>query len=385
MKKVLIIGGDGYLGWPTAMYLSKKNYKILLIDNFSKRNIEMENSIKPLFEIETMLNRVDVWNSLNKKNKIKFEFGDLLNHRFVYEHLRKFKPDHIIHYGEQPSAPYSMAGRTQAVFTQSNNIIGNMNLIFGVKKICPNAHILKLGTMGAYGTPNIKIEEGFIKIRHKGRTDTMQYPMKPHSYYHCSKVADSVNMYFASRVWNLRVTDLNQGVVYGIETKETSKDERLNTSFHYDHIFGTVLNRFLVQAAINKPLTVYGSGKQTRTFLNINDTLQCIELAIKNPAKKGEYKVRNQFTETFSVYELAKLTQSAAKKVGINLEINLIKNPRVELEKHYYNPTNKSFLKIGLKPIKLTTEYIQQNIKRILNSNVKIDKKIIDPKIKWEK
>ena len=138
-------------------------------------------------------------------------------------------------------------------------------------------------------------------------------------------------------------------------------------------------------AAINKPLTVYGSGNQTRTFLNINDTLQCIELAIKNPAKKGEYKVRNQFTETFSVYELAKLTQSAAKKVGINLEINLIKNPRVELEKHYYNPTNKSFLKIGLKPIKLTTEYIQQNIKRILNSNVKIDKKIIDPKIKWEK
>lgn len=384
MKKILIIGGDGYLGWPTAMHLAKKKYKVHLIDNFSKRNIENENSIQPLFEIETMSTRVKTWNKIFPKKTINFEYGDLLNHRFIYEVLKKFRPDHIIHYGEQPSAPYSMAGRTQAVFTQQNNIIGTLNLIFAIKKICPKTHLLKLGTMGVYGTPNIDIEEGFIKIKHKGRTDTVQYPFKPHSYYHCSKAADTTNLYFASRVWGLKVTDLNQGVVYGIDTPETKLDKKLSTSFHYDHIFGTVLNRFMVQAAINMPLTVYGYGTQKRTFLNINDTLQCVELAIKNPAKPGIYKVRNQFTETFDIMELANLTKKAAFSIGLNLRIKKLKNPRVEMPKHYYKPTNKSFLKIGLNPKKLNVDFIASNLKKICENRILIDKKIIQPKIKWK-
>ncbi len=384
MKKILILGGDGYLGWPTAMHLAKKNYKIHLIDNFSKRSIENENSITPLYQIETMKNRVNIWNSLNKKNKrLTFSFGDLLNHRFIYEELKKFKPDHIIHYAEQPSAPYSMAGRSQAVFTQNNNIIGSLNLLFGIKKICPKAHLLKLGTMGVYGTPNIDIEEGFINIKHKGRKDKMHFPMKPQSYYHCSKAADSVNLYYACRVWKLRATDLNQGVVYGIDTPETSLNKKLSTSFHYDHIFGTVLNRFMVQAALNLPLLIYGSGNQTRTFLNINDTLQCVELAIKNPAKQGEYKVRNQFTEVFNIKQLAMLIQKASALIDIKTKINFIKNPREEMSSHYYKPSNKSFIKIGLKAKKINKDFIIENIKKIIKSKKNVDKKIIDPKIKW--
>ena len=385
MKKILILGGDGYLGWPTAMHLSKKNFRVHLIDNFSKRNIENENSITPLFPIETIANRVSCWNSISKKNKISFSYGDLLNHRFVYNELKKFKPDHIIHYAEQPSAPYSMAGRAQAVFTQNNNIIGSLNLIFAIKKICPDVHLLKLGTMGVYGTPNIDIEEGFIKINHKNRSDLMQFPMKPQSFYHCTKAADSINLFFASRVWGLRVTDLNQGVVYGLDTPETELDDKLNTSFHYDHIFGTVLNRFIVQAASNIPLSIYGSGNQTRTFLNINDTLQCVEIAINNPASKGEYKVRNQFTEIFTIKELANLIKDAAKIIDIKVKIKSIKNPRTEMPKHYYNPSNKSFIKAGLKPKKLNLEFLSNSIRKALNKKELINKEIIHPKIKWNK
>lgn len=384
MKKILIIGGDGYLGWPTAMHLSKKNYKVHLIDNFSKRNIENENGIKPLFPIESLKNRVNAWKKLNqKKNEMTFSFGDLLNHRFIYKELKKFKPDHVIHYGEQPSAPYSMAGRHQAEFTLRNNVIGNLNLIFGIKKYCSNAHIIKLGTMGSYGTPNIDIEEGFLKVSHKGRKDVMQYPFKPHSFYHCSKSADSINIYFACRTWGLRSTDLNQGVVYGVDTPETILSNMFNTSFHYDHIFGTVINRFLVQAAINQPLTIYGKGEQIRTFLNINDTLQCIELAIKNPAKAGEYKVRNQFTETFSINEIAKLVLKAAKNIGLKGNIKYLKNPRTELLKHYYKASNKSFLNIGLKKKKLDILFLQKTILKIIENKNLVDKKTINPSIKW--
>ena len=383
--KILIIGGDGYLGWPTAMHLSNKGHKVHLIDNFSKRNIENENGIKPLYQIETMKNRIDAWQKLKKpKKKMSFSFGDLLNHRFIYNELKNLKPDHIIHYGEQPSAPYSMAGRHQAEFTQKNNIIGNLNLIFGIKKYCPNAHIIKLGTMGSYGTPNIDIEEGFIDIKYKGRKDVVQYPFKPHSFYHCSKAADSINLYFACRTWGLKATDLNQGVVYGIDTPETILSKYLNTSFHYDHIFGTVINRFLVQAAINKPLTIYGKGEQVRTFLNINDTIQCIELAIKNPPKTGEYKVRNQFTETFSINQIAELVLKALKDLGLKGKVKYLKNPRTEMANHYYKASNKSFMKLGLKRRKLSISFLKENILQIINNKNLVDKKTINPSINWK-
>lgn len=384
--KILIIGGDGYLGWPTALYLANKNYEVCLVDNFSKRKIEIENGINPLQILDPLETRVKNWNRYINKNKKKLIFysGDLMNQRFINTVLNKFKPKHIIHYGEQPSAPYSMIGRGEAEFTQKNNILGTLNLLFAVKRVCPKAHIIKLGTMGLYGTPNIDIEEGYLKVKHKGRRDKLLFPMKPHSFYHLSKAADSLNLDFVCRVWGMRATDLHQGVVYGINTKETTLKQEFITSFHYDHIFGTVLNRFLSQAVSSYPLTVYGSGNQVRTFLNINDTLKCIHLSIKNPAKRYEYKVRNQFTEKFSINNLAKKIQIAGKKIGLAVKIKKISNPRVEKRKHYYNPINKEFLKIGLKPTRLTEDFLIESLKYLIKHRRKINKNVFNPKIKWK-
>ncbi len=209
---------------------------------------------------------------------------------------------------------------------------------------------MKLGTLGEYGTPNIDIEEGFIEITHNGRTDLLPYPKQPGSFYHLSKVHDSHNIHFVCKIWGLRATDLNQGVVYGVETDETLIDERLATRFDYDGIWGTVLNRFCIEAAIGHPLTVHGKGGQTRGYLNIRDTMRCIELALENPAKAGEYRVFNQFTEQFVVSELAELVKQAGEHKGIKVEIRHIPDPRVEAETHYYNAKHTKLIDLGLKP-----------------------------------
>ena len=268
--------------------------------------------------------------------------GNIDDGEFLDQVVADVLPEAVVHYGEQPSAPYSMISRRHAVNTQQTNVIGTLNLLFSLRDRVPDCHLVKLGTMGEYGTPNIDIEEGFIEIHHKGRNDTLPYPKLPGSIYHLSKVHDSHNIHFACRIWGLRATDLNQGVVYGIETDETALDERLCTRFDYDEIFGTALNRFCVQAVIGHPLTVYGKGGQTRGFLNIRDTLQCVELAVTNPARRGEFRVFNQFTEQFTVMELAELAQRAAEQVGLEVAIENFPNPRVELEEHYYNAATRS-------------------------------------------
>jgi UDP-sulfoquinovose synthase len=238
--------------------------------------------------------------------------------------------------------------------------------------------------MGEYGTPNIDIEEGFIEIEHKGRTDTLPFPKMPGSLYHLSKVHDSHNIHFACRVWGLRSTDLNQGVVYGIETDETAQDERLSTRFDYDEWFGTVLNRFCVQAVIGHPLTVYGKGGQTRGFLNIRDTLQCVELAVENPADAGEYRVFNQFTESFSVAELAELVQRSAGELDIDVDVDHVENPRVELEEHYYNPVHTKLLDLGLQPSLLGDELVRSMLTTITNYRDRVIDSAIDPQTQWK-
>ena len=381
--KVLILGVDGYLGWPTAMHLANKNMKVFLVDNFIKRKIEFDKGVSPLHTQTLPQDKIKIWNKMFPQKKMKFFEGDLLNHKFVYEILKKVRPDAIIHYAEQPSAPYSMQGRGEAIFTQKNNILGTLNLIFGIKEYSRNAHIIKLGTMGEYGQPNIDIEEGFVKINYKGRSDTITFPKSPGSIYHLSKVHDSENLLFLTRLWKLKCTDLNQGVVYGIETKESMLDKNFELCFHYDHIFGTVLNRFLTQAALGIPLSVYGTGDQIRSYLNINDTLQCIYLALKNPPRVGEFKVRNQFTEIFSVNDLAKKVQNACKKINLKVQIKKIKNPRVEKKKHYYNPSNKSFKQIGLKPSKLNDEFIIDAVKKLTKDKKLVKISTLNPTIKW--
>jgi UDP-sulfoquinovose synthase len=380
--KVLILGGDGYLGWPTAMYLSRRSHDVAVLDNFAKRRWELELNVEPLIPIHTLHDRVRAWHQAANRH-IELFVGDLRNYGVVEGVLESFRPDAIVHYGEQPSAPYSMVDHNRSVFTQINNVTGTLNLLWAIKKLELTCHLVKLGTMGEYGTPNIDIEEGYIEIEHKGRRDLLPFPCQPGSFYHLSKVHDSHNIRFACKAWKIAATDLHQGVVYGIETDETRLGERLATSFHYDDVFGTALNRFCVQASVEMPLTVYGKGGQRRGFLNIRDTLRCVELAINNPAQAGEYRVFNQFTESFTILQLAELVRAKAAKLGLAVEINHIENPRVEQEDHHYNPAHSKLLELGLEPHFLSDELVDGMIAAILKHKERIKRDIILPKVKW--
>jgi UDP-sulfoquinovose synthase len=380
--RVLILGGDGYLGWPTAMHFSKRGHDVAVVDNFVKRRIELEEGVEPLEHVLPLHRRVALWKDLTGKT-IELRVGDLVNARFLDRVLREFKPEAIVHYAEQPSAPYSMQGREAAVFTQHNNVIGNLNLLFAMRAHCPDAHLVKLGTMGEYGTPNIDIEEGYITIQHNGRSDTLPFPKLPGSFYHLSKVHDTHNIHFACRIWGTRATDLNQGVVYGIDTDETLLHADLRTSFHYDDYFGTVLNRFVTQAVCGVPLTVYGKGGQTRGYLNVRDTLKCVELACMNPAAQGEMRVYNQFTEQFSVMELAMKVVAAGRRAGLDVSLKHVDNPRVELEEHYYNAKHSKLVDLGLEPTLLTDAVLDKLLATVLRSKARIDTKVIMPRAKW--
>jgi len=365
------------------MYLSAHGHLVGVIDNFAKRRWEMELNVEPLMLIRTLHDRVKAWHEVTGQ-KIELFVGDLRNYELVLQAFEAFKPDAIVHYGEQPSAPYSMIDHSRAVFTQMNNLAGTLNVLWAMRERCPAAHLVKLGTMGEYGTPNIDIEEGFIEIEYKGRKDVLPFPKQPGSFYHLTKVHDSHNILFACKVWKLCSTDLNQGVVYGIETDETLLDDRLATSFHYDEVFGTALNRFCVQAVAGIPLTVYGLGGQTRGFLNIRDTLRCVELALVNPPRAGEYRVFNQFTETFNVLQLAGLVKAQSEKLGFKVEINHLKNPRVEAEQHYYNPIHRKLSELGLQPSLLSDELVQSMVMRVRDHAARVKRDIILPRVTWE-
>ena len=381
--RVLILGGDGYLGWPTAMHLSARGHEIAVVDNFLRRAMSVELGAGSLTPIQNLQDRVRAYEEVTG-NKIKAYIGDLVDPQFVDRVFTEFKPEAVIHYGEQPSAPYSMIDRKHAVDTQRNNVEGNLNVLFAIRDITPDAHLVKLGTMGEYGTPNIDIEEGYIEIDHKGRKDTLPFPKLPGSMYHLSKVHDSHNIHFACRIWGVRATDLNQGVVYGIRTTETDLDERLCTRFDYDEVLGTALNRFCVQAVVGYPLTVYGKGGQTRGYLNIIDTMQCVTLAVENPADKGEFRVFNQFTEQWSVNELAERVKRVGESMGINVEIAPVTDPRIELEEHYYNATHSKLLDLGLEPNLLTDEVVAHLIETIQRYKDRILLDPIAPKTKWD-
>jgi UDP-sulfoquinovose synthase len=293
--------------------------------------------------------------------------------------LGEFRPDTIVHFAEQRSAPYSMVDRQHAVYTQVNNVVGTLNLLYAIADTDPSIHLVKLGTMGEYGTPNIDIEEGYIEITHRGRTDVLPFPKQPGSFYHLSKVHDSHNIAFCCRVWGLRATDLNQGVVYGQSTPETLLHPELATRFDYDAIFGTVLNRFVIQAAAGQPLTVYGKGGQTRGFLDIRDTLACVELAINTPAAPGEFRVFNQFTESFSVNELAEKVSVA---VG-GADIVHLEDPRVELEEHYYRAAHTKLLDLGLLPF-LLDDHLLSDLLSLARAHVdRIELSALEPQVKW--
>ncbi len=377
---ILVLGGDGYLGWPTALYLSRRGHRVGVVDNFARRGYDFEMGVDSLVPIVSLQRRVRRWHELSD-NQLDTFVGDLTDPAFVDEIITAFRPDAVVHFAEQRSAPYSMIDRRHAVYTQVNNVAGTLNLLYAIAEHDRDIHLVKLGTMGEYGTPNIDIEEGFIEINHRGRTDVLPYPKQPGSFYHLSKVHDSHNIVFACRIWDLRATDLNQGIVYGHETEETSLHPDLATRFDYDGVFGTVLNRFCVQAVTGHPLTVYGTGGQTRGMLNILDTLACVELALENPAERGEFRVFNQFTESFTVEEMAQMVASEMPDVVIEHT----DDPRVEKEEHYYRAAHTKLLDLGLKPHLLTSTVIQSILNLVEKYRRNVDQAAILPTVEWSR
>lgn len=380
--KVLILGGDGYLGWPTAMYLSRRGHEVAVVDNYFRRRASTELNREPLVPVPNLHRRAGLWEAFSG-HKISIYIGDVCDYPFLLQIFRQFQPEAVIHYAEQPAAPYSMMGHKEAIFTLQNNLTSTANVIFAVKETDISCHIIKLGTMGVYGTPNIDIEEGYLEVEHKGRKHKFLYPKTPGSLYHLTKAQDGDLLYFYCRMWGIRVTDLNQGPVYGIVTEESAQDERLYSIFNYDDIFGTVLNRFLVQAVAGVPLTVYGKGGQTRGYLNIKDTMACVELALLHPAAAGDYRVFNQFVETFTVNDLAALVQEAGQDLGLEVKINHIPNPRLEAEEHYYNPAHTGLLSLGLQPHYLNRQVIMEMLEIVIKYKNNIDKNLIQPAVRW--
>ena len=380
--KICVLGGDGYCGWATALYLSGKGHTVAIVDNFARRLWDHELGVQTLTPIQPLADRLRAWHDLSGR-KIELFVGDVTDHDFLATTIESFQPEAVVHFAEQRAAPYSMIDRKHAVFTQVNNVVGTLNLLFAIRELVPDCHLVKLGTMGEYGTPNIDIEEGYIKIEHNGRSDVLPFPKQPGSFYHLSKVHDSHNIMFACRIWGIRATDLNQGVVYGTVTDEVSLDEALINRFDYDEVFGTVLNRFCVQAAVGHPLTVYGKGGQTRGFLDIRDTVRCIEIACLNPAARGECRVFNQFTEQFSVLQLAQMVQAAGRDLGMTVEIEHMTGPRVELEEHYYNAKHSKLIDLGLSPHYLSDSLLDSLMNIAVKYRDRIDTSLFLPQVEW--
>jgi UDP-sulfoquinovose synthase len=380
--KIAVLGGDGYCGWATALHLSARGHSVAIVDNFARRQWDHEIGAQTLTPISPLADRLRVWQALTG-NTIKLFVGDVTDYEFLSSTIQELEPEAVIHFAEQRAAPYSMIDRKHAVFTQVNNVVGTLNLLFAIREFVPDCHLVKLGTMGEYGTPNIDIEEGYIKIEHNGRTDVLPYPKQPGSFYHLSKVHDSHNIMFTCKVWGLRATDLNQGIVYGTVTDEVALDETFVNRFDYDEIFGTVLNRFCVQAVIGHPLTIYGKGGQTRGFLDIRDTVRCIEIACLNPAARGECRVFNQFTEQFSVLEIAQMVKKAARELGVAVKIDHLPDPRVEAEEHYYNAKHSKLLDLGLEPHFLSHSLLDSLMNIAVKYRDRVDTSLIEPRVNW--
>jgi UDP-sulfoquinovose synthase len=375
----LVLGGDGYLGWPTALHLSASGHHVGVADNFVRRQYDVELGVDSLVPIHPLDVRVARWEGLSGFRLSQY-VGDLCDASFVHEMVREFEPDTIVHFAEQSSAPYSMIDQQHALYTQSNNVMGNLNVMYAIGECNRDIHLVKLGSMGEYGTPNIDIEEGWLTVTHRGRTDTVLYPKRPNSFYHLSKVHDSHNIEFACRAWGLRATDLNQGVVYGQRTDETDLDPVLATRFDYDQIFGTVLNRFVVQAVLGHPLTVYGAGGQTRGMLNLIDTVECVRLAAEHPADAGEFRVFNQFTEQMSVTEVANRVADAYPG---RCTIEHMPNPRIESEDHYYRAAHTRLLDLGLVPHLVDEALITSLCAVAKRHKARVNVDAIRPSVHW--
>jgi UDP-sulfoquinovose synthase len=383
--KIFIAGVDGYLGWPLALHLASRGHEVAGADNFFRRKWVEEVGSHSATPISSMDERRDAFLE-NFGKELRFWEGDLRDYSLVERIFREFRPEAIVHLGECPSAPYSMIDVDHAVFVQTNNLVTTFNILFGMRDICPTAHLVKLGTMGEYGTPNTDIPEGFFEIEYRGRRDRFPFPRQAGSWYHWSKVHGSYNVMFACKVWNLHATDVMQGVVFGTRIDEMKDDERLLTRFDFDQVFGTSVNRYCAQAVIGHPLTPYGKGHQKRGFLPLRDSMQCLTLAAEKPAVAGEYRVLNQFEEVYNVTELALKVQKVAGSLGYKVDIRNLENPRKEMEEHYYKPDHQNLFDLGYRP----THNVEAEISVMLQDLGKYRDRIMAkrdlfiPDVRWE-
>lgn len=381
--KILIMGIDGYLGWSLSLYLAGRGHEVGGADAYLRRKWVSEMGSQSAIPIKNMTERRKAFRDAFGK-ELWFRKGNFRDYSFVCECFRDFKPDAIVHLGEMPSAPYSMIDAEHCNFTMVNNLVGTLNILHAMREICPETYLIKLGTMGEYGTPNIDIPEGFFTIDYHGRRDTLPFPKQAGSLYHLSKVHDSNNLIFACKIWGLTATDIQQGPVFGTKIEVMGTDERLFTRFDFDECFGTCLNRYCAQAVTGHPLTPFGKGFQKRGFLPLKDSMQCFTLAIEKPPKSGEYRTLNQFEGIYSVTELAKKIKRIGKEIGLNVDIRNLENPRKEMEEHYYNPEHRNLLELGYKP----SHDMENTIKEILIDLIKYKDRILTevliPCIRWD-
>jgi UDP-sulfoquinovose synthase len=383
--RVYIAGMDGYLGWTLAQYLTARGHEVAGADLYFRRKWVDEmgsHSATPIVSIEERLGAFKE----NFGQELLFWEGDVQDYDFVEGTFREFQPEAIVHLAECPSAPYSMIDVHHAVWVQTNNIMGTLNMLFAMRDVCPQAHLVKLGTMGEYGTPNVDIPEGFFKIEYRGRTDTLPFPRQAGSWYHQTKVHDSHNITFACKIWGLRSTDIMQGVVFGSRIDEMNDDERLLTRLDFDQSFGTAINRYCCQAVIGHPLTPFGKGYQRRGFLPLRDSMQCLTIAIENPPQAGEYRVFNQFEEVYDVTELAHKVQKVGGELGLDVVVRNIENPRVEMEEHYYNPDHQHLLDLGYQPTHDMEAELRIMLGDLIEYRSRIDEKreVLIPDIRWD-
>ena len=380
---VLILGIDGYIGWSLALHLLSRGHTVAGIDNFSRRTNVGSVSSDSAIPIPEIGKRIEACERILGK-KIRFYEGDILNYDLLRKVFSEFRPESIVHLAEQPSAPFSMISREHAVYTQHNNVEGSLNILYAMKEFSENCHLVKLGTMGEYGTPNVPIPEGFFEVEYRGRKDLMPFPRQPNSMYHLSKVHDSANLHFACRVWNFRATDVMQGVVYGTRVTEMT-DDTLLTRFDFDESFGTVINRYCAQAVIGFPLTPYGAGHQKRGFIDLVDSIQCLTIAIEKPADRAQYRVFNQLDEVYDITGLAEKVVEASSKFGLKVEVNHVPNPRLEKEDHYYEVEHNHLRELGFRP----TRKIEQTLDIILEDLLRYRERILQhkdaimPRTKW--
>lgn len=383
--RVFIAGIDGYLGWSLAMYLAARGHEVGGADTYFRRDWVAEMGSQSATPICRMTERLEAFREHFNKN-LQFKKGDLTDYNFVLNCFKSFEPEAIVHLGEMPSAPYSMIDVEHCVFTQMNNLVGTLNILHAMKECCPEAHLVKLGTMGEYGTPNIDIPEGVFTIEYRGRTDTLPFPRQAGSWYHQTKVHDTHNTMLACKIWGLRSTDIMQGVVFGTRIDEMGDDERLLSRFDYDQCFGTAINRYCSEAVIGHPLSPFGAGNQKRGFLPLRDSMQCLKIAIETPPGEGEYRTFNQFEEVYNITELALKVQKIGGELGLDVTIRNVENPRMEMEEHYYNPDHQHLLDLGYEP----SHNMEQELKIMLSDLIKYRSRIearqeaLVPDIRWD-